>query len=73
MGLVSRGMLWCYSFTNFVQSLYCYCQNGGKNEQNWEGVLMDKQNHPAFPYRPPNLLLLVLVYTKTVDSVKRTR
>ena len=22
------------------------------------GVLMDKQNHPTFPYRPPNLLVL---------------
>ena len=21
-----------YGLTNFVQSLYCYCQNGGKNE-----------------------------------------
>ena len=30
MGLVSRALLWCYCFTNFVKSLYCYCQNGGK-------------------------------------------
>ena len=28
MGVVSHGMLWCYCFTNFVKSLYCYCQNG---------------------------------------------
>ena len=56
MGLVFRGMLWCYCFTDFVKSLYCYCQNGGKQPKPW-GVLMDKQNHPTFPYRPPNLLV----------------
>ena len=32
MGLVLRGMLWCYCFTDFVKSLYCYCQNGGKTD-----------------------------------------
>ena len=29
----------------------------GKQPKLW-GVLMDKQNHPIFPYRPPNLLVL---------------
>ena len=28
-----------------------------KQPKPW-GVLMDKQNHPIFPYRPPNLLVL---------------
>ena len=50
-------MLWCNRFTDFVKSLYCYCQNGGKTTKTL-GVLMDKQNHPTFPYRPPNLLVL---------------
>ena len=27
-----------------------------KQVKPWGGVLMDKQNHPTFPYRPPNLL-----------------
>ena len=57
MGLVFRGMLWCYCFTGFVKSLYCYCQNGRKTTKTL-GVLMDKQNHPTFPYGPPNLLVL---------------
>ena len=52
MGLVFHGM-----FTDFVTSLYCYCQNGGKTTKTL-GVLMDKQNHATFPYRPPNLLVL---------------
>ena len=57
MGLVFCGMLWCYCFTDFVKSLYCYCQNGGKTTKTlW--VLMEKQNHPTFPYRSPNLLVL---------------
>ena len=30
MGLVLCEMLWCYCFTDFVKSLYFYCQNGGK-------------------------------------------
>ena len=57
MGLVFRGMLWCYCFTDFVKSLYCYHQNGGKTTKTL-GVLMDKQNHPTFPSRSPNLLVL---------------
>ena len=57
MGLVFRGMLWCYCFTDFVKSLYCYCQNEGKTTKTLR-VLMDKQNHPTFPYRPPTLLVL---------------
>ena len=57
MRLVCHGMLWCYCFTDFFKSLYCYCQNGGKTTKIL-GVLMDKQNHPIFPYRPPNLLVL---------------
>ena len=28
-----------------------------KQPKPW-GVLMDKQNHPTFPYGPPNLLVL---------------
>ena len=54
MGLVFCGMLWCNFFTDFVKSLYCYYQNGGKTIKTL-GVLMDKQNHPIFPYRPQNL------------------
>ena len=57
MGLVFRGMLWCYCFTDFVKSLCCYCQNGGKTTKTL-GVLMDKQNHLTFLYRRPNLLVL---------------
>ena len=57
MGLAFHRMLWCYCFTDFVKSLYCYRQNGGKTTKTL-GVLMDKQNHPTFPYRPPNLLVL---------------
>ena len=35
MGLVFRGMLWCYCFTDFVKLFYCYCQNGGKTTKRW--------------------------------------
>ena len=38
MGLVFRGMLWCYCFTDFVKSLYCYCQNGGKTTKTLGGA-----------------------------------
>ena len=68
MGLVFRGMLWCYCFTGFVKSLYCYCQNGGKTTKTL-GVLMDKQNHPTFPYRPPNLLVLKWVRKKILARI----
>ena len=67
MGLVFRGMLWCYRYTDFVKSLYCYCQNGGKTTKIL-GVLMDKQNHPTFPYRPPNLLSLGQTDSQVVAS-----
>ena len=51
MGLVFRGMLWCYCFKDFVKSLFCYCQNGRETPKTL-GVLMDKQNHPTFPEHP---------------------
>ena len=28
----------CYFFTDFVESLYCYCQNGGKTTKILEGA-----------------------------------
>ena len=68
MGLVFRGMLWCYCFKDFVKSLYCYCLNGGKTTKTL-GVLMDKQNHPTFPYRPPNLLVLKWVRKKILARI----
>ena len=52
MGLVFRGMLGVTvsQILSANKSLYCYCQNGGKTTKTL-GVLMDKQNHPTFPYR----------------------
>ena len=67
MGLVFRGMLRCYCFTDFVKSLYCYCQNGGKTAKTLR-VLTDKQNHPTFPCRPPNLLSLGQTDSQVVAS-----
>ena len=67
MGLVFRGMLWRYRFTDFVKPLYCYCQNGEKTTKTL-GVLMDKKNHPTFPYRPPSLLSLGQTDSQVVAS-----
>ena len=57
MGLVPRGMLWCYCFTNFVNHSIVTVKMEEKTSKTWR--LMDKQNHPTFPYRPPNLLFTI--------------
>ena len=57
MGLVFRGMPWCQLFRRFCQNTLLLLSKWRKTTKTL-GVLMDKQNRPTFPYRPPNLLVL---------------
>ena len=70
MGLVFCGMLWCYCFTDFVKSLYCYCQNGGKTTKTL-GSAHGQTKSPDISHRPPNLLVLKWAKKKILAPIYR--
>ena len=57
MGLVFRGMLGVTVSQILSNHSIVTVKMKEKQLKPW-GVFMDKQNHPTFPYRPPNLLVL---------------
>ena len=57
MGLVFRGMLGVTVSQILSNHSVVTVKMEEKQLKPWE-VLMDKQNHPTFPYRSPNLLAL---------------
>ena len=57
MGLVFRGMLGVTVSQILSNHFIVTVKMEEKQLKPW-GLLRDKQNHPAFPYRPPNLLVL---------------
>ena len=57
MGLVFRGMLGVTVSQILLNHSIVTVKMEEKQLKPW-GMLMDKQNHPTFPYRPPNLLVL---------------
>ena len=57
MGLVFRGMFGVPVSQILSNHSNVTVKMEEKRLKPW-GMLMDKQNHPTFPYRPPNLLVL---------------
>ena len=57
MGLVFRGMLGVTVSQILLNHSIVTVKMEEKQLKPW-GMLMDKQNHPTFPYRSPNLLVL---------------